>query len=242
MIKQGALLLSLVVLSGCATSDMALQEPINAKDISNVFIEIKRQLYAYRSKAAKLKDRQLSTDTGNEWQTRAFRCGSGDAVITVKSLTVTLSTTNTSEQGLNAKGTLPVAVPISLAAAASFGQTNSQELTLTLYPASQNGGDPNDDRPAPIADQLLAVRDAMIISGTMGGDCIKTGGADAKNTYLLGIQITKSQSGEIGVGLAPVNLGLSGSNKSVTGNQIVVAFQGKGTSYFMTTFDKAKLE
>lgn len=224
--RTGVIALTLVV-AGCGDARFQAK-PIATAEISEVLIEIKRQISVYAIKSDQLRPGQLSTETGEP--DRVFNCGNGDILFPIKKVRVALNTKTTN----SVKGTIGAAVGapvVSLGAGVGYMSEGTQELALFLYP------DPSKPRsmaidmetPAPVSQQLLALRDAMIISAQAPGRCWHTnpvGRAPSEtSTYKLGLQITKSAEGRIGVGLAPVELGVSGEAKSVTGNEMIVTFE-----------------
>lgn len=227
--RSGVVLLALV-LAGCADHRMATPQPIAARDIADVLVEIKRQLQVYAIRVATLAPGRLSSETDPSAPPRAFNCGNGDIRFDVRKIRLALLTKTSASAKLSAAGTLGVS-PVSVGVGAGYGAEGSQELVVFLFPQKTKPrlSEVDTAAAAPIAAQLLALRDAMIVAAQAPGPCWHTNTpqrpASEAGTYKLGLQVTVSVDGKIGVTLAPVTLGASGEVKSTTGNEMTVTFE-----------------
>lgn len=221
-------------LGGCAGH---IEKPIPVNQLSSAFGDIKRQLLIYELKVAPLHPGQLSTENDTSAaKMRRLGCGSGAFHIVITEINLSLITSSTTDAGGSVGFAAPVgAIPVSASVYGSRSTANSQALEINMLPVSTSKislSEKELSEPAPISDQLLNIRDSLIRSAEMSGKCLAVNNKSIPgNTYKIGIEITDVGGAKANVTLAPIDIGISGQNKSVTGNQITVEFVDVGPNY-----------
>jgi hypothetical protein len=146
-------------------------------------------------------------------------------------LTTTLDTTASGSLGF----TIPIIGPtgtVGPSGSASHEVSNTQELSFPLFPVADSSFrmDTSTAAPAPIADAIFALREALIRSSALEAVCFYDFNyhdpkSDKGGTFKLGLTITDDGKGGVDVKLAVVDVGANYERKSVTGNTITIAFQ-----------------
>ena len=211
--------------------------PVNAISydrIQKVESEIKRQVSVYEARANNARSHPETDPARQAADAAGFICGAGlidfDISSVVLDLTATTDTTASGSLGFS----LPITGPVgSVGPSGSVSKevNDTQELSLPLYPVLNSSYTKVDqsNKPAPIADVLFVLREALILGGTKDGICVydykftdpKT---DPGGTYKLALTITDDLKGGVDIKLSVVSLSASYENKSVTGNTLTVSF------------------
>ncbi len=225
---------SALLISGCAVNKTPPINAITSDRIYQVEAEIKRQISVYEAEA---NAAYLHPETDPARQAAAasgFVCGEGKIDFDVESVTLDLTTTVDTTASGSLGLTIPVIGPagtIGPSGSLSRDVTNTQEISLPLYPAqNRNYVASPDAAPAPIADALFGLREALIKGATLQSVCFwdynfKAPSTDKGGTYKLGLTITDDGKGGIDIKLAIVDFGANFEHKSATGNTITVSFQ-----------------
>jgi hypothetical protein len=236
-----------MILAACQTA-APKRQALDTAAIAAVQGEIKRQVGIYLREAAK----HSAGDPKDFW------CGTGNIdfdISQVKAeLTTTLETITNKSAGLK----IPWgAVEIDPTGSVKGDATNTQVLDYNLWPlemerqAALLQATVNDQKPAPIADVILALRDAIINSAkeTAPGpqpcftdyDPVKPA-ADAGNTFKLGLSFVKDTTGGLEIKVWVLDLSATSEWKSTTGNTLTVSFVQRGLAKVQRARDAVDAE
>ena len=240
------------LVSGCATLELPA---ISVSRIGGVVGDVKRQIAIYQKEAHFRHDHPDQDQARIQARAAGFKCGNGNVDFDIDAAQFDLLSTydGTSAAGITAGGSYGGG-SISGSFSSSTDGGNTQELKFNLYPLHIYGGEKLDtDSPAPIADVLLALRDALILSSTKPGICSydfnfrtsskkpekkstgSDGGADEPtatgNTFKIGITVTKDNKVSLSAGYSFVSVLLSREDKTVEGNTITVTFVQRGSEH-----------
>jgi hypothetical protein len=238
---------SVVTLAACQTAPPKRQA-LDTAAIAAVQGEIKRQVGVYLREAARR----------SPGKPEDFWCGTGNIdfdISQVKAeLTTTLETITNKSVGLK----IPWgAVEIDPTGSVKGDATNTQVLDYNLWPFEAERqmalmqATVNAQKPAPIADVILALRDALIASAkkTAPGpqpcftdyDPAKPG-ADAGNTFKLGLSFVNDTTTGLEIKVWVLDLNATNEWKSTTGNTLTVSFVQRGLAQLQRARDMADAE
>lgn len=218
-------------ISSCATG-LPRVNAISAARIDKVLSEIKRQLSIYESQALYLQQNPTQDKDLVEAQKAGFKCGKGRINFEITAIDAELITTSsTSVGGSVSVGVIVPGGSIGPSVSGSHAVEDTQKLTFSVYPdkVPSDFQYSSNNKSAPIADLLFKLRAGFLRTATQVGACYftynhKSGSGGDGNTYQIGLTVTDEGKGEVSIKLAPVEAGLNGGGKSVTGNTLTVHF------------------
>jgi hypothetical protein len=237
----------LSVLAGCQTVP-AKRQALDATAIAAVQGEIKRQLGVYMRDAA-------NRPVPNK---REFWCGTGNVDFDVSQVKVELTTTLEKITNHSAGMKAPWgALEIDPSGTVKGDATNTEVLDYNLWPLEMKRqqeilkGPRKDEKPAPIADAILALRDALIASAekTAPGpqpcftdyDPAKPA-SDAGNSFKLGLSFVSDKTAGLEIKIGHLDITNTAEWKSTTGNTLTVSFVQRGLADMQRARDKADAE
>jgi hypothetical protein len=223
-----------VALAACQTTPPPRQA-LDTAAIAAVQGEIKRQVGVYLLKSA----HHAGGAPQDYW------CGHGDINFDISQVKAELTTTL--ETITNHSGSAKItwgAVEIDPSGSVKGDATNTQVLDYNLWPLEMarqmglSGVKVEDEKPAPIADVILGLRDALIASAKKSAspgpqacftdyDPAKPG-ADAGNTFKLGLSFVSDKTGGLEIKVWVLDLTNTTEWKSTTGNTLTVSFVQRG--------------
>jgi hypothetical protein len=222
-----------VILAACQTAPPKRQA-LDTAAIAAVQGEIKRQVGVFMREAAKHP----------AGESKDFWCGTGHIDFDISQVKAELTTTLETIKNTSAGLKIPWgAVEIDPSGSVKGDATNTEVLDYNLWPLEMErqtalmGSGVLDQKPAPIADVILALRDALINSAkkTAPGpqpcftdyDPAKPG-SDAGNTFKLGLSFVSDKTGGLEIKVWILDLTNTAEWKSTTGNTLTVSFVQRG--------------
>jgi hypothetical protein len=249
-------LIGLLGMAGCASQKVV--QPIDVGAISAVQAEIKRQIGIYIAADSQVPVPSVTINgvaTPVSNIENGFWCGNssvdGHIGFDVSSIKVELVTTLDNTGGASAAFTLPADI-VTVGPSGGYKRdvTNTQTLDYNLWPLehqsrffSQNVTE-EDIQSAPIAQALLSLRDALILSSMRldystspptprppqpcftDYDPTKPA-SDPGDSFKLGLSITNDVTGGVSVKVTILDFSATGESKSTTGNTLTVNFLQK---------------
>lgn len=247
------IIIGLLGLSSCASQQVV--QPIDVGAISAVQAEIKRQVGVYLAKDSQSPTPIITVNgraTPLSQINDGFWCGNGQIGFDISSVKVELTTTLDNSGGANAAFTLPANI-VTVGPSGGYKRdvTNTQTLDYNLWPLENQSSSvlgqnvtEQDLENAPIAQALLGLRDALILSAMKFDystspptprppqpcftdyDPTKPAG-DPGDSFKLGLSITNDITGGVSVKVTILNFSATGESKSTTGNTLTVSFLQK---------------
>jgi hypothetical protein len=234
-----------VFLFACSSTPPKRQA-LDIAAIAKVQGEIKRQVGVYIRSAAN----HPAGDPKDFW------CGTGHIDFDISQVKAELTTTL--ETITNQSGSAKItwgAVEIDPSGSVKGDATNTEVLDYNLWPMSDQGAllaaTVQDEKPAPIAEVILSLRDALIASAkkTAPGPqpCFTDydpgkPSADAGNTFKLGLSFVSDKTGGLEIKVWVLDLTNTTEWKSTTGNTLTVSFVQRGLDTVQRARDKMDTE
>lgn len=238
------------LLSGCVTSPM--RQALDEQAIGKVQAEIKRQVGVYIRRA---HEPDPAAKDGPFW------CGNGQIDFDIANVKADLTTTFEHVSGVSVGLKIPVSV-VTLGPSAAVKQdvTNTEELVYNLWPlqAARPSADsmtgpvkPDELDGAPIAQVLLALRHALIVSAQKSSPgpqpCFTDynqdkPAADPGNTFKVGLTFVTDASGGLDIKVGILDLSGSVEAKGTTGNTLTVSFVQRGVAALQAAKDVVDAE
>lgn len=236
------------LLSGCAGLEPTT---ISVSRIGSVVGDVKRQIAIYQTEAYYRHAHPDQDPARIQARAAGYKCGNGDVDFDIDTAAFDLLSTydGTSAAGVTAGGSFGGG-SVSASFSSSLENNNTQELKFNLYPLHNYSGSDELDKssPAPIADVLLALRDALILSSSKPGICAydynfrsqksaKPAGGDqasggepsaSGNTFKIAVTITRDNKVSLAAGYSFISVLLSREDKTIEGNTITVTFVQQG--------------
>ncbi len=226
-------------MTGCATNGRMQVQAIDRPAIEKAQAEIKRQVGVYFARAheARLRASAGGAVKPDRW------CGDGNIDYDVASVKVDLLTTTDQTNSIGGGLKIPVFGGAgNPSTSTKRAISNTQQLTYTLYmladryqPAELRGlGSRAEDRPAPVADVIMAQRDALrnVTLKSRYADpqpCFSNFDPDAprdpQSTLVIGITFSHEGVNGVKLDLGVVSLDASTERKASFGNTITVTFR-----------------
>ena len=228
--------------TGCTTAGRLQVQAIDRPVIEQAQAEIKRQVGVYFVRALEARQRALA---GGAVRPERW-CGDGNIDYDVASVKVDLLTTTDRTDSVGGG----LKIPVFGGSGAPSGSTkravsNTQQLTYTLYmlddryqPAElRMSGGRAEDRPAPVADVIMAQREALrnVTLKSRHADpqpCFSNFDPDAprdpQSTLVIGITFSREGANGIKLDLGVVSLDAGTERKASFGNTVTVTFRQRG--------------
>jgi hypothetical protein len=196
--------------------------------ISEVQSEIKRQIGVYlvrtKTQAPTKRDKGLV-------------CGNGQVNFDITNVKVELTTTSDKTKDTTGGLSGPInAVTVGVNGESKNEIVDTQTLTYNLWlvpgQARDYANDPN--KPSPIADALIGLRDGLIAAGKKEGQpCFfdfnpKKPTDDAGNTFKLALTISHDKSGGVAISVGILSFGRTHEEKDTASNTLTVSFVQTG--------------
>ena len=241
-----------LTIAACAVMVVACQtappkrQALNTAAIAAVQGEIKRQVGVYMRNAA-------GHTAGDP---KEFWCGTGHIDFDISQIKAELTTTLETITNTSAGLKIPWgAVEIDPSGSVKGDATNTEVLDYNLWPMADQkalmAAPVKDEKPAPIADVIISLRDALINSAkkTAPGPqpCFTDydpgkPAADAGNTFKLGLSFVSDKTGGLEIKVWILDLTNTAEWKSTTGNTLTVSFVQRGLDKVQRARDKADAE
>lgn len=231
-------------MAGCVTAPPKKQA-LDVDAIRAVQAEIKRQVGVYLLSAA-AKPTSKPED---------FWCGTGNIDFDISTIKAQLTTSIEKIDNAGLKLQIPwSAVTIGPSGSIKGDATNTQELNYNIWPLefsrqiALKATSISDQKPAPIAEVLLSLRDALINSAKKSSSkspqaCFTDynpdkPAADAGNTFKLGLSYTTDTTGGLEIKVGILDFNATTEWKGTTGNTLTVSFVQRGLAQLQRAKDE----
>lgn len=204
--------------SGCTTTPVIAGEPIKLEDVIR---QIKKDVGEYNAYAAQhAADARLDT---------ACR---GQVDLTIKTVTVSVTTASKTNQGVTAGAELaPLAFFSKAGANAGYavGNESTQVLTFTLEPTAAQGTQLT-ATPSRLYLALRNLRESLL-NASDTEPCLRFPKTGQKNTLEFGFTASRKMTAGGGVNLIIFALGASASDERISAHKISIGFEGAGEAF-----------